>query len=42
MLYVSHTDPIFAHTIVSVVRDGFDEKLNELISVYSNIYSIII
>lgn len=36
MLYASHTEPIFARTIVGVGRDGFDEKLNELISVYSN------
>lgn len=36
MLYASHTEPIFAQTIVGVGRDGFDEKLNELISVYSN------
>ena len=36
MLYASHTESIFAQTIVGVGRDGFDEKLNELISVYSN------
>ena len=36
MLYSNHTEPIFAQTIVGIGRDGFDEKLNELISVYSN------
>ena len=36
MLYTNHTEPIFAQTIVGVGRDGFDAKLNELISVYPN------
>lgn len=31
-----HTEPCFAETIVGVGRDGFDEKLNELISAYPN------
>lgn len=31
-----HTEPCFAETIVGVGRDGFDEKLNELISDYPN------
>ena len=36
MLYKNHTEPIFAESIVGVGKDGFDQKLNELISVYSN------
>ena len=31
-----HTEPRFAETVVGVGRDGFDEKLNELISDYPN------
>jgi len=31
-----HTEPCFAETVVGVGRDGFDEKLNELISAYPN------
>ncbi|WP_305133135.1 hypothetical protein [Thomasclavelia cocleata] len=31
-----HTELCFAETVVGVGRDGFDEKLNELISDYPN------
>ena len=31
-----HTELCFAETVVGVGRDGFDEKLNELISAYPN------
>lgn len=36
MIYANHTESTFAETIVGIGRDGFDEKLNELISGYPN------
>lgn len=34
LLTKKHTAPCFAQTVVGIGRDGFDEKLNELISDY--------
>ena len=31
-----HTEPCFAETLIGEGRDGFDEKLNELISAHPN------